>query len=376
MENRSGSKKRTKSIRKANIILCIIMMSLLGVSCEKSESKATKRTVIVYMAADNGLSDNALRNIDQMRSAFPSQEENNLIVFLDLLDEPPVIIKIGANSETIVKEYEELNSAATVQMRKVLSDIINLYPSDNFGLVLWSHSTSWLPAGCTTRSFGEDNGTQMNLTDLAEALPIKFDYILFDACLMGSIEVAYELKDKTNYMIASSTETLYVGFPYDLIIPDLIVNTPDLKKVAEKYMNYYMQLSGIYQSATISVINLKELEALANTTKQLITEHSFDINSFDRTTVQQLDNYVEQYTFDFKDFIDKLLPDANKRQLTNQLGNVVLYKAHTEEFMKEYKIKSYCGLSSYIPIKDREDLNTYYKTLKWYFDSGYSSLLQ
>ena len=94
-------------------------------------------------------------------------------------------------------------------MKQVLNDIIQMYPAQEYRLILWSHGTSWLPAGSSLRSFGEDSGKQMNIPDLAENLPIKFDFILFDACLMGSVEVVYELKEKANFIISSSTETIF-----------------------------------------------------------------------------------------------------------------------------------------------------------------------
>ena len=55
----------------------------------------------------------------------------------------------------------------------------------------------------------------MELADFASALPLpnhrKWDFILFEGCYMGSVEVAYELKDKTEAIIASSTEIVSPG---------------------------------------------------------------------------------------------------------------------------------------------------------------------
>jgi hypothetical protein len=93
--------------------------------------------------------------------------------------------------------------------------------------------------------------------------------------------------------------------------------------------------------------------------------------SFDRTSVQRLDVYSEQYTFDLLDFIDKAFPDADKSLLTLQLDKTVLYKAHTPTFLDEYQLLTYCGLSSYVPLPGRTDLNGYYQTLQWFADSGY-----
>ena len=41
-----------------------------------------------------------------------------------------------------------------------------------------------------------------------------FDYILFDACLMSQVEVAYELRDTADYLILSPAEVMSAGFPY------------------------------------------------------------------------------------------------------------------------------------------------------------------
>ena len=129
-----------------------------------------------------------------------------------------------------------------------------MYPAEEYGLILWSHGTSWLPAGRGLRSFGSDSGKEMNIVDLAKALPLHFKFILFDACLMGAVEVVYELRNTTDYIIASSTETIAEGFPYHLILPELVKQNPDWTKVAQQYFDYYNNQQGVYQSATVSVI--------------------------------------------------------------------------------------------------------------------------
>jgi hypothetical protein len=300
----------------------------------------------------------------------------NLIVLMDVFNETPRLLRITEDSEEEIKTYQEFNSADPANMNRLLGEIAEMYPSDSYGLILWSHGTSWLPAGAPlVKSFAVDGNSQMNILDLAEALPFHFDFILFDACLMGAVEVAYELRNKTDYIIASSTETIDSGFPYELVIPALISSTPDLRKVAESYFNYYQQQLGEYCSATVSLINTKEMDNLARVTNQLISGQTFDIASFDRTSVQRLDDYSEQYTFDFLDFITKAFPEADKRPLTEQLEKTVLYKAHTAKFLEKYEINTYCGLSCYIPHSGRNDLNSYYQQLGWYQAGGYETIL-
>ena len=219
-----------------------IVFIILLTSCVKDDSLPDiNRTVIVYMTADNDLTEDAYADLSEMQNGF-EEKGANLVVFLDPADDVPHILKIGRGNSIRVKTYPEFNSADAVQMERVLNDIIEMYPAGSYGLVLWSHGTSWLPAGRQLKSFGEDNGSRMDIAPLAAALPVQFDFILMYACLMGSVEVAYELRNKTDFILASSTETIYLGFPYGRIIPELLRAEPDLRKAAVSYFNYYDQI--------------------------------------------------------------------------------------------------------------------------------------
>jgi len=352
----------------------IVLFFIILVSCHKEESLLdSTRTLIVYMSADNDLSEDAWDNISEMQSGY-EERGTNLIVFIDPVDDEPQIMRIEREGSTRVKTFAEFNSADASQMGMVLNEIIEMYPAESYGLVLWSHGTSWLPAGRMLRSFAEDNGRQIDIVALAGALPVKFDFILMDVCLMGSVEVSYELRNKTDFIIASSTEIISTGFPYEKIIPELMAEKPDLRKIAESYFNYYDRQTGDYRSATISLINVGELGKLADITNQLIANRVFDTETFNRTSVQRLDVYNEQYTFDFLDFIEKSFPDADTNLLKEQLDKTVLYKAFTPEFIGLYDITTYCGLSCYIP--GYADLDVFYQQLNWCQASGFYRLFQ
>ena len=42
-------------------------------------------------------------------------------------------------------------------------------------------------------------------------------FIMFDDCYMSSMEVAYDLKDVTDYIIASTSEVMAYGMPYEKV---------------------------------------------------------------------------------------------------------------------------------------------------------------
>jgi hypothetical protein len=365
--------------RKSKATFMLVALSAVAASgCRKEEPHEpppASRTVIAYMAADNDLSGDALVDMDEMVQGFIPTGAT-LVVLADVAGEAPYLLQIAETGRKKVKTYLEFNSAEADNLQNALNEIIEMYPAEHYGLILWSHGASWMPAGRQLKSFVEDGGMQMNIIDLAAALPLRFDFILFDACLMGAVEVAYELKDKTDCLIASSTETIYEGFPYDRIIPELLRTETDLLRVAQSYFDYYDGLSGAFRSATISVTDTRRMEALAAVTALLIEGQPFDMTAFDRASVQRLDVYSEQYVFDFLDFTAKAFPQTDRTALREQLAETVPYKAHTSQFLEKYNINTYCGLSCYVPHPLRNDLNVYYQQLSWCKTAGFFKLFK
>ena len=123
-------------------------------------------------------------------------------------------------------------------------------------------------------------------------------------------------------------------------------------------------------------MDMRGLDALAEVTALVIGSTTFNMANFDRTAVQRLDVYDEQYMFDFLDFTTKAFPQANLIALWEQVNKTVTYKAHTPRFIEEYDINAYCGLSCYIPHPQRSDLNAYYQQLKWCKAAGFSQLFK
>jgi len=361
----------------SNFLFYLTFCFILFISCDKENDDPVDRTIIVFMAADDNLSENATKNIKAMQDGY-KEKGANLIVFIDdPVNNTRQIQRITDSGNTILKTYTESNSVYAIQMNEVLNDIIAMYPSESYGLVLWSHGNSWLPSSKQTRAFGADVNRQINISDLAAALPVWFDFILIDACLMGTVEVAYELRDKTDFLIASPTEVVDLGFPYKPIVHELLKNKPDLTNMAKEYFDFYNKKEGKNQSATIAVIKTNELENLATVTNQMIGNRKFDMKTFSRTLVQRFEmNSVQCNTFDFLDFLENAFADADFEPLKAQLKKTVPYQAHTPRFFDEYDILTFCGLGCYIPNPQRNDLNTYYQQLDWCQASGFKNLFQ
>ncbi|TYR34737.1 clostripain [Sphingobacterium phlebotomi] len=345
------------------------------------------RTVLVYLAANNNLELEAYKNIEQMEKSL-GDVDGNLIVYLKLPNNRPSLYHIqkkdGKNAEkTKIKDYEPHDSSDPTTMRLVLEDVRNLFPAKTYGLVLWSHATGWVPSShgnIKLKSFGDDGGSQMNIKDLYSAIPYNFDFILFDACSMASVEVLYEIKEKAKYFIASPGEVIANGMPYDKITNDLFSADIDMYRLlAKKYHAHYDNLSGLHRSATISVIDASKLKNLAQETKQVLLSQQPAHAGYNRDQIQRMDfdrlgNPL--IAFDFLDFMEQNYSHATSFQnLKTALQEAVVYKANTPLF-NGFTIDKNSGLTCYIPHPDNEETaHAYYRTLKWYTDSGFDKLL-
>ena len=121
-----------------------------------------------------------------------------------------------------------------------------------------------------TKYYAEDEhpGTTgkayMDIREMAARLPGHFSFILWDVCFMGGIEVAYELRNKTDYMIASPAEVISDGFPYEKMMPLLWGGEEAMKQICREYYNHYnkYQVNSLWRSAVVGLVKTEELEPL------------------------------------------------------------------------------------------------------------------
>ena len=236
--------------------------------------------------------------------------------------------------------------------------------------------TSW-PA---TKWFGQDTGESpagyLDTEQLSEAIPSGvFDWILFDACFMASAETLYALRDKAEQIVCSPAEVIADGFPYAEIMAELLRPEPDLRAVCETYYrNYADDPRPAYRSATVSLIETSQLEALAAATASVLgaalTADPEVLSDMDLSRVQPLDRYRRHFLFDAGSVVGELearglVPASLADAWRAQLARTVTYEAHTPT-MLGLALDACCGLSMYVPVASYADLNEYYRTLEWY----------
>jgi hypothetical protein len=281
------------------------------------------------------------------------------------------IASVGRSTatETVVKTYEESSSADPAVFASVINEVKAAYPAHSYGLILFSHASGWLPKATLTspRSIIIDQRDEMELIDFAAAIPDHtFDFIVLEACFTAGIEMAYELKDKTNYILASSAEILSPGFSdiYADVVADIFSSTANLNAFARKAFEYFDSQSGEYRSATFSIIRTDKLQALAEWVKNAGVDLSENIIG----SVQHFDRYSYHLFFDFFDSYRQTLTAAQSAELERLIGECVVYRVATPWFMPQssgFEIRTHSGLTTYIRQARFPFLNSEYSKLAW-----------
>lgn len=301
-------------------------------------------------------------------------------------------------------ETDEAVSAST--MTDVLETVKGLYPYASYGMVFSSHGSGWLPSGYYStgkitagtaglqavpyidpnsdgsmprvKSIGIDNITsrntyEMEIETFAQALPMKFDYIIIDACLMGCIEVAYALKDKCDKLVFSQAEVLEDGLCDYTTLTQRVLRpaVPDLYNLCEdSYRHYKNQDDPIYRSLTISMIDCTRLDGLAESCRSLFSKYRNQISLVNAANVQGYFRARKHWFYDLTDILRQSgVPEADMTDYNKAMSDCVLYNAATDTFIN-FDIRTHCGLSMYLPADGNSELDEFYKTLSWNKASG------
>ena len=136
---------------------------------------------------------------------------------------------INANTLKLLGSYDAVNMGDG----KLFAGFVDLctenFPADNYGAILWNHGGGINGGICSSESTESVIGDSIETSELESALACtklyseqkqKLAFVGFDACLMGSTELAYNLSPYCDYMVGSS-EISAGGWNYKSILNDI-----------------------------------------------------------------------------------------------------------------------------------------------------------
>lgn len=358
----------------------LITISLLGALCscchddDENEDKVARKTVFVYMAAENNLASYADDDLMEMKEGSKSlAKDQNLVVYVDRAGSSttPYLARIY-NGELVDTLFmpEGLAADPTV-LRRTIAKAKELYPAKSYGLMVWGHASGWLisesdsisPA--SSRAYGGSTGNNssygsgkywMNIPEMAEAIAgamgnDKLQFIFGDCCSFACLEVAYELRNVTDYVIGSPAEVPDMGAPFELSVPDMFVDSNDYSQLIDNYYNYYIEVfqtkKNSYYNRTpgdlagyslpLAIVKTSELDNLATATAHLLNTMAEKVSTSGSLSLENTINYAMyssyRYSYDVCSVLKENATAANYETWKAVFDKAVPHKRYSAKWM-------------------------------------------
>lgn len=347
----------------------------------------TERTVLVYMVAQNNLSGNGSNDLAEMLAAAQNGHlgKSRLLVYCDMPNADPTLSEITATGrETLLQYDDETLSVSRERLETVIEDAKTFAPANKYGLIMWGHGTGYVQDGIDETdikplSYGGEsvNGVNywMNVTTMAGALEGKgFDWVYFDCCFMAGVEVAYELRNVTDYIIASATELPAEGMPYHKTLQYLMPGNSDLTAAANSTFEHFDAQQGMYRTCTMSVIKTEAIDELAGAMRTLYAATDGLPDGY-QPQAYQTDSDHRRYNwsyYDLEHYAMALAGDntANRDAVTAAIGQAVTAAYATPMLWSTVDLSNHSGLSTLIiESSDDPQLDKFnYRELAWWTD--------
>lgn len=239
--------------------------------------------ILVYMQADNDLFKYAQEDLNEMYSASISSFSKVMVeldtpgskgisrfsVFSEFKNTPFAQVDVPM---TPLKVIGENDFSQKMRLLNFIVESEQMYPTDHTMLVIWGNGEGF--SRDQMAQFGAvaiDHYPHLNklsMGNIAENLKTyqeifnkKIDILAMDACPLQTLEVAYELKDVTDFIIGSTQVKNFSGLPYDFIIPSLDEGLSPYK-LAKKIPYFFEKMATTnnrLDTQAVSTINQKEL---------------------------------------------------------------------------------------------------------------------
>lgn len=296
------------------------------------KNSRAKWTILTYIAAHNNLDALGKRSLEQIVSVGSTSEVKHAVLFDGKNSAKRVLV--GKAGETTIEEpLENFDSGDPVALYETVKWAFEQFPADHYGLILWSHGSGWRPeeirrianqvrsdkkvmqkefrdrerAGAAQiyslfrtslipilkkdtpqeRAICFDNGSGNSLdtielgrvTGRIKDLTGKpLDLLGMDACLMATLEIAYQIKQTACFMVASEELVPGLSWPYDLIFGELAKNPQELPhdlaaRIVHDYVDFYTKNSPKPGEGDVTkvALDLSKIDSLSTAVDGLAT---------------------------------------------------------------------------------------------------------
>lgn len=245
-------------------------------------------TLMVYLDADNDLERAMMRNLAEMAKVGGNEAVNVVVLAArsprgdglysneDVLNlrnwSGAKLLRVEAGLLRELEDWGRADLGDPEVLGRFLAAAAAQFPAERYGLILGDHGMAWAGAAVAESS----DSDSLALDEIAGALrssPLgRIELVGFDACVMGSLEVARTLAPVARYLVASEEVEPADGWDYAALLRALEAR-PAMdgaalgRVIADSYRDFYAhaprhELQEKAKAVTLGVIDLERIAAV------------------------------------------------------------------------------------------------------------------
>ncbi len=245
-------------------------------------------------------------------------------------------------------------------------------PADRYGLILWDHGAGASGGVCND----EISGDCLYMSEIYQALEKaskhdrykKFSFIGFDACLMGTYEMACTIEPFADYMLGSEELEPGTGWAYASWLPLLARDSGiDMETLGQKITDSFVTETlrqDPSEYATLAMLDLRQMPALRRAVEAMGESLTGEIKNGNFTGISRVRQNVRSFgeTFDYaSDMIDMtVFADAysqydksSAKAIKAALKKVVVANRYSPN------MSNVSGMSVLVPYATKRESSTY-----------------
>ncbi len=291
-------------------------------------------TYILYIDGDNNLYPYALSELNEISNS--SIKDTAVIALLDGNGENDTLLYIvGKEKQKMFLNEKNMGSPETLE--ELVEYAKKNYAAKNYILELWGHGNGWMGI-----CFDETDKDMLTMPEIENALEKAggVDIIIFSACYMGCVEVAYNLKNVANYMVACEGAMPAGSLPHNKILET--INMLGAENACREIVNIYGEHASL--STSFAVWNLSRISLLLGAINEFVKSPAINV-----VEARNESSYCLQY-IDLEKFAEILGGD----EVIEAINETIISSCGTLH-----------GVGIYFPVKGQSS--------KYYSDTKFSS---
>lgn len=375
----------------AALVLLFLLWNVQRQVVHPSENQ--KQVIMIYMVGSDLESERGLASADirEIQESGFDEEQLQIIICTggaaywwndSISADECAVLEVHADELRKVHTLNTDNMAEPAAVTEFMDYVYENYEADSYGMILWDHG-----GGAVIGYGGDENHSydMLSLYQLKEAFAEsrltaegkRLEWIGFDACLMGMLEVANTCAPYADYLVASEGMTSEAGWDYSFL--KRISDGTDFsgeaagQEIVETYREYYTASENYAPEYTLACMELSQTEQVIDSLESFICiaepdlkGGSYSVLAKERDQTKAFGRTDTSVNYDIVDLYDLAEQFA---ELYPQEAVALREAVARMVVCEETNVADAHGIAIYFPYDNKEDISDW---LEEYSQIGFS----